>query len=480
MAHSGVLPALALLCVLFLVASVGFAPRASGQAEVPTHVLGDAVAFGVQVDLGPIVQPSLDQLKRQFSADPNVTVNELNFTGTLDAWHTEEVTEVSAYYGVREETAFGVEAHLRYSVTARYAPVAGTYLGDTSSGVCIPPIVPTEIRTVTANLDLLHLQTSSGVAKWGRPDFALQQTRTNETVDLFSSFVARGVPEIDVNMTLADCRQTVTYRDLTYRVTADVDSHLVTTYLPALDLFDFPMADGENWTVNSTQTLSGTLRGTIDMQGIDPADEEQFFAALIAMLRAARFTVGGLDGFPIVLERVSLTLGLMPYLKDGVLSDISSTVAMRLQAKVRTKTLADNNPYTVYEISEYTPTPIVPYFACYYSPVHGFVVGCGLVIDAATGNTIFELKNVPPTTAEQNIETTKATYVVASPGNPLADFFLKFPYIGLFLVVAAVVVIAALLSRRRRKAVPIPPSEVAAPPPRAPTRPPEEPSPEEL
>ena len=466
MAQVRMLPAFALLCALLLMASVGLAPRASAQANVPTHALGDAVAFGVQVDLGPLVQPSLDLLKQQYATDPNTTINELNFTGKLDMWHTEEVTEVtSPYYGIRERTAFGVEAHLRASVTSKNLPVAGTY------GSCSLADIPIATKTVTATLDILLLETSSGISRWGVSDFALQQTRTNETLDLSASFAGRNLPEIDVNIT--DCRTTVSYRDVTYRVTADVDSHLVTTYLPALDLFDFVINDGENWWVNSTQTLSGTVRGTFDVQGIDPTDEEEFFTVLNATLQDAGFTtVSGLEGFPIVLEQVTLILGAMPYLEDGVLSDISSPVAMRLQAKVRTKTLADNNPYTVYEISAYTPTPVVPYFACYYSPAHGFVVGCGLVIDAA-GNTIFELKNVPPQTAEQNIETTKAAYAVSAPGNPLADFFLKSPYLGLLLIVAAVIVIAALLSRRGRKPAPMPPPAATAPPPVLPPSPPE-------
>src|SRR3972149_453076 len=48
MAQVRMLPAFAFLCALLLMASVGLAPRASAQANAPTHALGDAGARAAQ------------------------------------------------------------------------------------------------------------------------------------------------------------------------------------------------------------------------------------------------------------------------------------------------------------------------------------------------------------------------------------------------------------------------------------------------
>ncbi|MGQ0796702.1 MAG: hypothetical protein ACT4OI_02380 [Methanobacteriota archaeon] len=471
------LSALAFVSVLLVVASLAHVPRASAQAAVPSHAVGDAVGFGVTLDLAPFVNPLLDDLRQQVTMDPNTTINDLNFTGTLDIWHAENVVDTtSTQYTIRQNNAIGFGAHLRASVTSTMLPEAGVYQGDTTFG-CVLPVVPTETRRVTANLDVTYLETSEGAANWSVSEFAVLDSYSNNALDVVANFVGRGLPEIESNYTT--CQITVTYRDVSYRVTVDVDSALHTSYSPALDVFDFPIADGENWTVDTVQTTGGTLRGVIDVQGIDPEDERDLFDALNAALAATNLTVEGLDGFPIVLERISIAVGLDYYLRDGILDDTPSPVSMQLQARTRSMTL-DGQPRTVYEISMYTPTPTVPYVACYYSPTHGFVVACALVADATSGATVFELENVPFQEAESNIETTRTTYVVSAPGNPLADFFLKFPYLGLLLLVAAVVVIAAFLSRRRAKPAPMAPPPAAVLPPQAPTPPAEEPSPEEL
>lgn len=455
---------IALLLVGVMLVVLGSAPRTSAQAPVPSHDVGDAVGFGVQLDLGPLAVPFLEQIRQMVSMYPNTTIDDLNFTGSLDAWHAEEVIEETAsQYTIRQENAFGVQAHFRLSVTSANLPAAGTHTGTINQtfGFCESFDIPVETRTVTATLDVTYLQTSEGAANWSVAEFGVLNSYSNNAIDLRANFAARNIPEIDVNFTA--CEETVTYRDLNYGITADVNSGIRTSYSPALDLFDFPIVDGSNWSVNSTQTSGGTLRGVIDVQGIDPEDERAFFDILNASLSGSPYAVTGLDGFPIVLERITIFLGLVPYLEDGVLHDTSSDLSARLEARERTMTLADGQFHTVYEISMVTSPEADPYFACFYSPDDGFVVGCA-VIDRTTGIFLFELENVPPAQARANIEATKAAYVVSAPGNVLADFFFKAPYLGLFVIVAAVVVIAALLSRRRRKPTAMPPTAGPVPP----------------
>lgn len=443
------------------------------------HDVGDAVAYGVHLDLAPLAQTYLDQLRQQLEAVPGTTVNELSLQGTLDDWTVDEVTQKTlVYYGIKEDDATGVEVHFRENITQDLM-VEGTHPGtrDPNSGVCGYPLVPTASRTVTARVDLTYLETASGIEKWNVSDFALLESTTNHSVDLLATVSVTNFPDVELNATR--CEIVVSYRDVSYRITADLSNQYRVAFRPAFDAFDFPMSDGENWPVNSTATLAGTLRGTIDVQGLDPDDERMFFEELNRTLNSQPgFTVTGLDGFPIVLERITVTLGVAPYLKDGVLRDIPVPVNASLHAEEMTMTLADGF-HTVYELRPVGTGPQYP--ACYYSPDHGFIVGCAFV-DASTGTplVLFELRNVPPADARQNIETTKTQYAVSVPGNPLLDFFLQPPYLGLILVAAAVIAIAALLGRRRRKPAMMAPSVTGAPPPQAPTPPPEEPRPEEL
>jgi len=276
----------------------------------------------------------------------------------------------------------------------------------------------------------------------------------------------RNVPTFDFNLTA--CEFTVTYEDSDLTLTADVELGLRVIYAPALDHFDFPIADREVWSANSSATQGGNIRGTIDLVGLDPQEEADFFESITQALEASGFSVSGLTEFPVVLEDVTIMLGLTAYLKDGVIHDTTVPVDLSLYARERQMTLADGNFHTVYLISDNTGSP----YACswVYSPDDGFVVG---YVCEISGVSVFELKNVPADSAEANMADTKQNYnVFATPTNALGDFFLKSPFLGVLLIAAGAILIVALLVRRRRRPGMAPPS---APPPEM--RPPEMPPP---
>jgi len=93
----------------------------------------------------------------------------------------------------------------------------------------------------------------------------------------------------------------------------------------------------------------------------------------------------------------------------------------------------------------------------------------GLQILTCVGGTevpVFEMRPVPADQAEDNIASTEENYVArAGPaGNPIADFFLAPPFLGVLLAGAAVLVVALVLIRRRRKPTPAAPPIAEAPP----------------
>jgi len=128
-------------------------------------------------------------------------------------------------------------------------------------------------------------------------------------------------------------------------------------------------------------------------------------------------------------------------------------------------TLADGNFHTVYLISSVPATgSMFPQCSWVYSPDDGFIVG--YICEIQPGVSFFELENVQPGIADQEIADTKSTFGIGvAAANPLVDFFLKPPFFGLLLIVA-VVVVSILLVRRRGRRVMAPP--VPPPPPPGP------------
>jgi hypothetical protein len=201
----------------------------------------------------------------------------------------------------------------------------------------------------------------------------------------------------------------------------------------------------------------------VDVRGLDPDLERDLFEHLHHALESAGLSASGLDGFPIVLEDVTIMLGLTPVLKDGVIHDVTVPVNASLQARETKMSLADGKLHTVYLISDDADLT-KGLCAQVYSPDDGFVVG---IRCAFQGITFFELPNVPPATAEEHIADTKRHYSLkASGGVPAGS-----PnwLIGIVPIAAVVVVVVALVVRRRMRRPPrVPPVPPEAPPPGVP------------
>jgi len=446
---------------------------AIGQAPVPTLNVGDTTAFGTRLDLGP-VESALEALVQM---DANITINRLNFTGSLDAWNVFEVVEkTSSTVRIAQDSAFGLKAHLILDVTNANASVPGVYQGTPSGGFCLDPSIPTETRSMNLDASVSWLETAPGTSTWNVSDLALRSTETNSTLTLRATVTARGVPMQDTNLTT--CLTSVTYENFYLGIDADVKLDVRTQYSPALDLFDFPIVDGESWWANSTATVGARMAGRIDVRGLDPDLEAQLFDALNQAFAGSGITVTGLTGFPIILEQITVRIGAANYINNGVIQDVPVPVAIPLNATFNpAMTLADGQFHPVYLIgigqaSMSGGAISVVYGGLagrwIYSPDDGFIVG--FVYEVAPGLAIFELEPVPAATARTRIQETKANYAPSSGGDPITGFFLNPPYLGLILLGAAVVVISALLVLRRRKpaAAPPRPPPPMPPPPTAP------------
>jgi hypothetical protein len=455
-----------LILVGTLLAMLLGAPVGAADAPVPTHAVGDKVGFGTTTDLGAAAAPILQLIRAADQNDPNITFHELSFAGTFDLWSTTEVVGKSAdAYSIRTNSALGFKIDYVVNVTSTKFPKAGTYPGNARSGVCLPGSFDVATETIVADVNITYLLASTGLASWTVAEFALRGGETNTSVELGGTAIYHNVPYFELNQTA--CTFTVSYISADTTPSADVHLDLQTAYTPALDVFAFPIRDGETWPVNSSLTQGGHIRGTVDVGGLTPDQEQEFFMHLNHAFESAGLSASGLSAFPIDLENVTIMAGLTPLLKDGVIHDATFPVNLGLRARETKMTLADGNLHTVFLVSDST----LGLCSQVYSPDDGFVVGVRCEFQ---GFPFFELPNVPPATAEQHIADTKRDYSLsptASTGGPevVANFFLKPPFLGILMIAAVALLVTGILVRRRMKPPagmpPMPPMPPEAPPP---------------
>jgi hypothetical protein len=442
------------------------APVGAASSPVPTHAVGDKIGFGTSIDLGDAAKPILRLINEVDKRDPNITFHELQFGGTFDLWSTTEVVGKSAdAYAIRTNSVLGFQVAYVVNVTSSKFPKAGTYPGNTSSGTCQPPPIdqiPRTTETLFADVNITYLLSTTALSSWTVSDFALQGEERNTSIEARGPAVYHNVPYFELNETA--CELSVSYFSVDATLAADVQLDLQTAYTPALDRFAFPIVAGETWSARSNVTMAGRIGGTFDVRGLDPDQQQEFFEHLHHALDSAGFSASGLSKFPIVFEDVSIMLGPITVLKDGVIHDITLPVDQSLHAQETSMTLADGKLHTVYLISEHADLTR-GLCAQVYSPDDGFVVG---IRCAFQGIPFFELPNVKPATAEERIADAKRHYSLRPSGGAVPEGSANV-LIGVIAVAAVALGVVVIVVRRRMRPPPrLPPLPPEAPPPGGP------------
>ena len=480
--------ALPVAALVFVLALSAFAAPASAAtpAPVPTWQIGQAVAYGTNLNIGDLVDTYLLDTIRSYPQDFNITtINTLNATGTFDLWEYDQVTaKTSSYYVLSSQSAEGVTLHLAVNLTVNNLPQAGTYMGTYNGvppyGYCSFPTIQMTTGPIALNLDVTALSTTTGTTQYQISDLAYLRQTVNASVEARAVFTSHNLPMTQTNAT--SCVETVTYENPSFTLNVNTQDQVRELYSAAWDYFDFPMADNETWWANSTATVGATLSGTIDVQGLSSADETAFFDNVTKAFEGTGLSVQGLDGFPIDLAKVTITAGLNNLVQNGVVQDTPLPVQSNLRATATAMTLSDGNQYPVYLITDAsyecppsgTSLSLPIGYAAVYAPDFpaqgaGMIVGYQLLVCAGTMNLPgFSLTNTKPADAQQKIGQTETTYNPFPPAssNAIADFFLQSPYWGLLiLVVAVVAVVGLLVMRRRRRPAMAPPAATTMPPP---------------
>lgn len=454
------------------------APASAQSATLPTWQVGQEVGYGTSVPIGAELAPLLNDIRAHPSTYNISTLNYLNLTASLDAWVYQQVSmKTDTAYVLHTLSAAGIKAHFVVNASFRDQLDPGTYVGNTSSGVCMPPTIPaTSTITTNVSLDLTSLMTTDARTNFLIANLAVQNDTSNTTTQMKAQANLYNIPMLAFNETR--CEVTVSYgsRDVTF--TEDVQQGLATLFTPAWDVFHFPIADNETWWANTSVTFAGAETGTIDATGLTAQEEQGFFANVSQVLQAIPgLAVSGLDHFPIGLSQLSVTYLGTDLVNHGQIHQTNPyNVSLYLRATQTNLYLSDSQWHEVFEIYEDPATlygnvssflgTCPPAFAAEYSPTYpaegqGMIVGfAALLCPGPTQIPLFEIPNVPPSTAKGNIQATEAKYQVFAPpaaGNPLADFFLQAPYWGILIIAAVVIVAVGLVAVRRRKRPATPP-----------------------
>lgn len=210
-------------CAFLLLLAV---PQAAApQAEVPTWQVGDTWAMGAKnLDLTTLLQYVADNLQQQYEA-MGWTTN-INLTGTASVYYLFEVVEVQA-------TQYKVSVSIGASMD-----VNGT-ISISSAG-----------QAASATLSYTLTMTADGYIYFTKDTLAVARQDASGDINYNMSIKAQGDGQaMDVDMVM----------DASFQLTATFD--------PALDLFDFPIAVGENWTAESDVTMTGAVSGKVSMSG---------------------------------------------------------------------------------------------------------------------------------------------------------------------------------------------------------------------
>ncbi|TFG55556.1 MAG: hypothetical protein E4H30_07025 [Methanomassiliicoccus sp.] len=211
------------------------------------------------------------------------------------------------------------------------------------------------------------------------------------------------------------------------------------------------MTLGDEWTVNSEATISGSLTGMLDVNGLpEDMSDELFTDEFIENT--------GFSDFPIIFEQLNSDDGDWPF-QDGMLEEVSEDIEMGLKC---TSVITVQDDYwgeiTVYKIKA-VGTP----FEVYYSPDVGFMSYFSMnsddlddIVDLGVPvmpSEEFRMEAVDPAVAEDNInEISDYQGNIGTEGQGgIAGFFLDAPYLGLILIgIIVVVVVASVLMIRKK------------------------------
>ncbi|NLX47635.1 MAG: hypothetical protein GXY70_05670 [Euryarchaeota archaeon] len=426
-------------------------PALATPAEAPEWNEGDKWAYGMEADAGEDLQTEINNLTNQIDEALNdngvveADLNDLSLDAGSSIWILFEITEASdEEYVLSMDMAAMLTIDASISITAEL-PAEGTY-------------EPAELMsadreeiTVSANLGFELAITANADVTFDRDTMAVKSVETGFKLTGALDMSAENLPiwliemmettdDDDFNISEMFEEIEVEYTDYDVSAELNIDMAMEIEFVPALNLWDFPLDQGDEWNVSSEATLSGTLTGYLDVTGLPEELEDALFEEISDET--------GIDSFPIYIEDLDIDDG--PF-DDGVLEETTEDIELTLQCS---SVFMVNDPYwddiTVYEI-RVKDTPL----KFFYSPDVGFMSYFSMNmndVDDDMPNEEVRMEAMDPADVEDNIgEINDFQGEIGAEENGMLGFFTDAPYLGaILLAVIAIVIVAAVFLIRKK------------------------------
>jgi hypothetical protein len=433
--------AVALLLAGVLLAS----PIVSATADAPIWHEGDKWAMGKEADIGALAGDASD-LEDLLQSLGGLTLDRFDADGEAASWIVFEVVDVtSTDYNLSVSFGGKLNSEIHVQVSGEM-PKAGTYgFSDINS-------LPKEQKTVELDVQEDFAVVFDGNVIFNKTDMAVKKMGYEFKASAVVSLDGTNIPTI--NATGGQTK--IEYSNYNIDIKFDLTLEINMVFDPALNIYDFPLDFEDEWTVESTATVSGAVDGFLDATGLPAEMEQEMFTQELA-------DQTGIADFPIEFDKLSST-GEGANIHDGIIEsyDVPVYAEMACVEKIQMTVFGHGN-VDVYVIEvnggpdRLYYSPGVQFFTSVGTDLSGIELPGGIP-SGLTPEAEMQMDTVESEQAEGGIASV-ATYqmqVSEDAGQSSTDsgsnFFLDSPYVGIILIVVVilVVMIAVVLVARRK------------------------------
>ncbi len=232
---------------------------AEAQSQAPEWEEGDTWAMGVSEDdaeeFSDAFQEAFEELNQPEESE-GIDDFDVDADGRMGLYQIHEVVKVEDDgYIMESEIGGGLRLNFNYEGTMKM-PAEGEQDMNNIEFVN---------KTIYFDGDM-HISYDSQSTVTYDENFAIE--KVNSTLDLETSGSAhiRNFPTIDPNQEIGiDANLTWIHGDYTIDESVDLSTEVQIEFQPALDIFQFPISEGNEWEASSMMDISGEYNGHIDL-----------------------------------------------------------------------------------------------------------------------------------------------------------------------------------------------------------------------
>jgi hypothetical protein len=381
---------LAVLSLLFVSSAVVMAQDQS--APLPTWTKGQTWAIGGDKDLSTVLGENLGTLRDNLAMLGNISIDSLHVTGTAGAWTVFKVKNVTAdTYLLEYCTGMCVHGTVYVSLHGNL-PSAGVQ--DMGSMI-------KENKVISVNACLDFMLTCHGVATIDKATMAVISDNSTSVLDESLTFKAVNFPSMSTVMSISGASLNMSYQNYSVSERLHLELASDASFSPSLNLIQFPLVVGDNWTIDSKMTFTGQAKGYFNATGISPL-------SLSGLIEKD----GDFNGSVRVQDLTQL--GSMP-INNGTIGPVDLNINALMEC-VGTKVIDDcGSNVTVYDVVEKQSgvhmyySPDTEFFASFMmkpqlSSLGGmFSLPAGTITSGMNMNTSMSMASADPATATQEI-----------------------------------------------------------------------------